>query len=189
VERFRLRFHFERNSGHLRGRTSRKLRPNQSEPHVLPEAHNPKVAGSNPAPATQGKPRISRGFPLGHHLGLGENPRNPKVAGVDRARKVPFEIPISRRAPRFARSSPRPPAETRCKTPMSCARHSIAGRPRGVPFEVPFVDRGEPEIGLPEVTSCEWPQGPLSSEQMASLLLRVHSSGNTLTAAARALGQ
>jgi hypothetical protein len=48
-KRFRFGFHFERNSGHLRARTSRKLRPNQSQPHVRPGAHNPKVAGSNPA--------------------------------------------------------------------------------------------------------------------------------------------
>jgi hypothetical protein len=78
---------------------------------------------------------------------------------------------------------PKPAAKRRCRARGTRSLGDLEG------FRLRFHSwtGARPKSGFPEVTSCEWPQGPLSSEQMASLLLRVHSSGNTLTAAARAL--
>jgi hypothetical protein len=47
---------FERHSGHPSARISRKFRDNRTQRRLPPEAHNPKVAGSNPAPATSQGP-------------------------------------------------------------------------------------------------------------------------------------
>jgi hypothetical protein len=65
--RFRSRFHSERNSEQLRGTETAldsRIRP---ERVVFLRSHNPKVAGSNPAPAI-GKPPLCGGFLLAGRL-------------------------------------------------------------------------------------------------------------------------
>ena len=89
-KRFRLRFHFESHSEQLTARTSLSLRANQTQHALRPEAHNPKVAGSNPAPATSRGPEKSGPFVCPER---GTEPESRQPAPILGASKANFTAP------------------------------------------------------------------------------------------------